>query len=63
MHVQWVRVEETIGGTDLSEPNRLLHAKGGVSDDHKGNLRWINAQDELRHCEDAFVSVKPNTRT
>lgn len=43
MHVQWVRVEETIGGKGLSAglyiPNLLLHAKGGVSDNHDGNFR------------------------
>lgn len=34
MHVQWMRVEETMGvkglSASLSIPNLLLHAKGGV---------------------------------
>lgn len=53
MHVRWVRVEETIGGKGLSAglsiPNLLLHAKGGVSDNHEGNFRWTNGRSELHH--------------
>lgn len=53
MRVQWVRVEETIGGKGLSAglsiPNLLLHAKGGVSDNHEGNFRWTNGRCELHH--------------
>lgn len=53
MHVQCLRVEETIGGkglsTGLSIPNLLLHARGGVSDKHEGNFRWTKGRSELHH--------------
>lgn len=49
MHLQWVRVEETIGGKGLSIPNLLLHAKGGVSDNHEGNFSRTNGHSELHH--------------
>lgn len=49
MHVQWVRVEKTIGGKGLSIPNLLLHAKGGVSDNHEGNFSRTNGHSELHH--------------
>lgn len=53
MYVQWVRVEETIGGNGLAAglaiPNLLLHAKSGVSDNHEGNFRWTNGRSESHH--------------
>lgn len=53
MYVQWMRVEKTMGrkslSAGLSKPNLLLHAKGGVSDNHEGNFRWTNGRSELHH--------------
>ena len=48
MHVQWMRVEKTIGGEGLSKglslPNLLSHAKGEMSDNHEdmANVNYIS---------------------